>query len=219
MSYLEQLKSHTCPERQVPEVPKPSIGTFGTASTSHFEKKHSYLELLNTQQGKGIIERSTKTGGLKKILDGICQGLRIESKEVLKALTQEDVEDWDNGDISDSTLKTFVQSLIQHRDISKGKLPDHYTHHANCRHCGPIWLWFSGEVQGCPWCWNRLADKPIPRPCSVQCGNCISFERTKHPHLGHCAKGESAAIAGLWDTDRRYCVQYLPNPLNTICEY
>lgn len=37
------------------------------------------------------------------------------------------------------------------------------------------------------------------------CGGCIHFERIEHPHLGCCAIGEPEAIAGLWDTDQRYC--------------
>jgi len=99
---------------------------------------------------------------------------------------------------------------MQRRERDQGKHPAHYTEQATCKHCGPIWLWFSGEVLGCPWCWNRAANKPIPRPCSVHCGDCIHFERIDHPHLGHCAKGKPEAIAGLWDTDRRYCECFLP---------
>ncbi len=49
----------------------------------------------------------------------------------------------------------------------------------------------------------------------VICGDCIHFERIDHPHLGHCAKGEPEAIAGLWDTDRRYCERFLPRPQQT----
>jgi len=41
------------------------------------------------------------------------------------------------------------------------------------------------------------------------CGDCIHFERIDHPNLGHCAKGEPEAIAGLWDSDRRFCDQFL----------
>lgn len=51
------------------------------------------------------------------------------------------------------------------------------------------------------------------------CGECVHFERItepfRHPHLGHCAKGEPEAIAGLWDTDRRYCERFLPRPQQT----
>ena len=43
----------------------------------------------------------------------------------------------------------------------------------------------------------------------ITCGECLHFERIDHPHLGHCAKGEPEAIAGLWDSDRRYCDKFL----------
>lgn len=37
------------------------------------------------------------------------------------------------------------------------------------------------------------------------CGQCPDFRRIDHPHLGHCKKGQPEPIAGIWDTDRRYC--------------
>lgn len=44
----------------------------------------------------------------------------------------------------------------------------------------------------------------------VTCSGCGYFERINHHHLGHCSKGEPEAIAGLWDSDQRYCEQYQP---------
>lgn len=145
---------------------------------------------------------------LLEALADACQGLDINPAEVKQALAPEDIDDWCEGTISADTLAAFARSLVQRQKMDQGKHPEHYTEQATCKHCGPIWLWFSGEVLGCPWCWNRVADKPIPRPCSVYCGNCIHFERIHHPHLGHCAKGEPEAIAGLWDTDQRYCERF-----------
>lgn len=63
----------------------------------------------------------------------------------------------------------------------------------------------------------------VPEPVTLNhlntCGECVHFERItepfRHPHLGHCAKGEPEAIAGLWDTDRRYCERFLPKPEQT----
>ncbi|MCP5137866.1 MAG: hypothetical protein H6981_13830 [Gammaproteobacteria bacterium] len=59
----------------------------------------------------------------------------------------------------------------------------------------------------------------VPEPVTLNhpntCGDCSHFERIDHPHLGHCAKGEPEAIAGLWDTDRRYCEHFLPKPQQT----
>jgi|GEM_PF-6774575 len=56
--------------------------------------------------------------------------------------------------------------------------------------------------------------KEVPEPVTVNhpmtCGDCIHFERIDHPHLGHCAKGEPEAIAGLWDDDNRLCNHFSP---------
>lgn len=149
---------------------------------------------------------------LMENLADACQGLDITPAEVKDALSPEDIEEWRNGAISADTLTAFARSLVQRQQMQLGKRPTNYTKHATCRYCGPIWLWISMVVLGCPWCWNRAADKPIPRPCSIRCNDCIHFERTSHPNLGHCAKGELEAIAGLWDTDQRYCKRFLPNP-------
>jgi hypothetical protein len=48
---------------------------------------------------------------------------------------------------------------------------------------------------------------PIKR---ITCGNCTHFERINHQNLGHCAKGEREAIAGLWDTSNRSCKSHIP---------
>lgn len=149
---------------------------------------------------------------IEQALHLACIGLPIEPDEVRSLLSPEDIEDWHRGVIDTDTLTTFAQSQMQHRDMYQGRRPIHYVEHATCKQCGPIWLWFSGEVEGCPWCWNRVADRPIPRPQSVCCADCTHFNRIDHPNLGHCAKGEPEAIAGLWDTGRRHCTWYLPTP-------
>lgn len=43
------------------------------------------------------------------------------------------------------------------------------------------------------------------------CGACKNFQRINHPNLGHCAKGEPEAPAGLWATDRRWCTLFSPD--------
>ncbi|MET0005347.1 MAG: hypothetical protein ABW087_17190 [Candidatus Thiodiazotropha sp.] len=49
----------------------------------------------------------------------------------------------------------------------------------------------------------------------ITCNHCIYFDRSHHPHLGYCTKDESAAIAGFWDTDMRYCEHFSHIPGNT----
>ena len=156
---------------------------------------------------------------LLEALADACKGLDITPTEVKEALVPEDIDDWRKGAISADFLVAFARALAQRRMMDQGKRPDHYTKQATCKHCGPIWLWFSGEVLACPWCWNQAADRPIPRPHPVRCGDCAHFARTGHPHLGHCSKGEPEAVAGLWDTDRRNCQRFLPIPRQTNNEH
>ena len=149
---------------------------------------------------------------LLEILATACQGLDISPIDVFNALAGEDIQAWRDGEIGETAFAAFAGLLIEQRHIQNGRRPPHFTNQAVCQHCGPIWPWFSGEVSGCPWCRNRTKGVAIPRPCSVHCGECSQFERIEHPHLGHCAKGEPEPLAGLWDSDHRYCVQFLPKP-------
>lgn len=49
---------------------------------------------------------------------------------------------------------------------------------------------------------------PVAPDHRAKCGECQHFRRIDHPNLGHCASGEPEAIAGLWDTDRRWCESF-----------
>jgi hypothetical protein len=89
---------------------------------------------------------------------------RLRGRLLEGALAPDDIEDWHKGDISTETLAAFARSLVQRREMEQGNVPANYTERATCKHCGPIWLWFAGDVLGCPWCWNRAAGRPIPRP-------------------------------------------------------
>ena len=192
--------------------------TLGVAPSSSYPYTH------NSQNAQNPIESSNcadiadsayrdpeqENSRLLEALAGACCGLSVNPVEVRSVLAPKDIEDWQNGDVSDETLATFAASVVQRREMERGIRPAGYTEHATCRQCGPIWLWTPGEVLGCPWCWNRTAGKPIPRPTSVRCGDCIQFERYDHPNLGHCAKGEPENLAGLWDSDLRTCRYWTP---------
>ena len=47
---------------------------------------------------------------------------------------------------------------------ARGEIPAHYTSTTTCKHCGPVPIWDGcpPEVQGCPWCFNRIEGLPIP---------------------------------------------------------
>ena len=58
---------------------------------------------------------------------------------------------------------------------------------------------------------------PMPTPkrraSQIRCEACRHFQRLPHhAHLGHCAQGEPEPMAGLWDTDSRYCSPFALSP-------
>ena len=69
-----------------------------------------------------------------------------------------------------------------------------------CRACADTRAWCLDQARQVP---------PAPEPdYSATCGSCRHFHRTNHQHFGHCSRGEPEAIVGLYDTDRRWCMEY-----------
>ena len=149
---------------------------------------------------------------LMEMLSEVCVGLTITPSDLKAALDDDALSGFANGDISNDVIKVFAKSLIQRHKMDKGVRPHNYNIVAKCKGCGPVWLWISGNVEGCPWCFNRATDKPIPRPHEIRCGDCLNFKRIPHPHLGHCTKGKPESIAGRWDDDEHMCDRFYPIP-------
>lgn len=178
-------------------------------------RKHKAAILAALRSDSATVQggrTSFPPSALAKLLNGICEGLPIIPTEIMDAMSPEDIKDWQAGHIPSEALVAFANSLATSQAIDQGQRPRHYTQQATCTHCGPIWLWIGGKVQGCPWCRNRLSEKPIPRPRPVQCIGCQHFQRRDHPRLGHCLRGAQRDIGGLWDADRRACEYWLPKP-------
>ena len=137
-------------------------------------------------------------------------GLTLEELEEVAG------EDWPEVRDDTDVLEALAHAVVTRRQREQGERPPHWTETCECAGCGPVFLWAGSptRVLGCPWCFNRVEERPIPRPVAVTCGTCQHFERIDHPHLGHCAKGEPEAIAGLWDTDRRGCARWSPSQQN-----
>ena len=97
----------------------------------------------------------------------ITSGLPITTQDELSKLAPTDIQyikDWHKSNLSTEPLTGLARSLAQRKEMNQGNVPSHYTNQAICNQCGPVWLWFSGEVSGCPWCWNRVAGRATPRP-------------------------------------------------------
>ena len=166
-------------------------------------------EPLEGNENKASSPGSLGSPGISSLLDNAIfttiSDLPITADEIQTALDKDDIENWNNSKTSTISLVNKAIIALARSEINQGNIPAYFTKRAVCALCGPVWLWFEGNVAGCPWCVNRINDLPIPRPRAVCCADCFHFNRIDHPHLGHCAKGEPEAISGLWDTDRRYC--------------
>lgn len=150
---------------------------------------------------------------LLETLAKACESHDLLPIEARQAMSSCDAAAYDRGELGEEMLSGFVKALVQRRAMDTGVCPDSYSERADCAGCGPVWLWRPGNVIGCPWCKNRLRGAPIPRPISVECGACRNFLRTDHKFLGHCVVGEPEAPAGLVDSDKRFCVKFLPNQM------
>jgi len=83
----------------------------------------------------------------------------------LKELQERAEEDWEEISADSTKLKAFA-ALVMITDMRhRGIVPDHYTATTHCKHCGPVPI-FEGcwpESDGCPWCFNRIMEFPMPQ--------------------------------------------------------
>lgn len=109
-----------------------------------------------------------------------AQGVRLLSairSEGLpgELLGRDDADPETLAGMSADGLAAYARAMHATAEREAGRVPDGYTVAAQCDGCGPVWLFPGAErVKACPWCWNRRAKKPIPRP-PVTCGTCVHF--------------------------------------------
>ena len=75
-------------------------------------------------------------------------------------------DDWLEVANDPDQLRCFADMLAISEMRERGIVPDHYMGTTECRYCGPVPI-FTGcppNVNGCPWCFNRLARTSVPQP-------------------------------------------------------
>lgn len=97
-------------------------------------------------------------------LTDACKIVELSPLQLHQALSPEDVDDWIAGRFDDAALAALAMIVSENRQIDQGIVPEAFTQIAVCEGCGPVWLRVAGHVHGCPWCWNRAAGRPVPRP-------------------------------------------------------
>lgn len=81
-------------------------------------------------------------------------------------LEDEAGEDWAWIRADSEALASLKYAVRTKRMREHGMVPPDYTASTICRSCGPVPI-FQGspaQVDGCPWCLNRVSGKLIPRP-------------------------------------------------------
>lgn len=72
------------------------------------------------------------------------------------------------ANLTDATCLAYARALLDTAHRKDGYQPHGWGQASTCLRCGPVWLWCGApaRVLACPWCWNRTAGFPIPRPPS-----------------------------------------------------
>ncbi len=74
--------------------------------------------------------------------------------------------DWPEIENDPATLEALARSIQTRRMRERSEVPPHYTATTICVHCGPVPIFpdVAERVEGCPWCFNRVAGLPVPKP-------------------------------------------------------
>ncbi len=93
-------------------------------------------------------------------VDALSRQLRRSRDELLRAAG----DDWPELLTDPAKLIAFADLLAISQIRESGGIPDTYTGKTTCQNCGevPIWQGCPPQVNGCPWCLNRLAGLPMP---------------------------------------------------------
>ena len=105
-----------------------------------------------TDKRASVSSVSDRSGGLKT-------QIAVDDAVLRAALG----DDWDVNDLAQLKAYYRLQMITEMRE--RGIVPDHYIAKTVCKHCGPVPI-FQGspsKVDGCPWCFNRLAGFPMPK--------------------------------------------------------
>ena len=101
------------------------------------------------------------------LTERLVSRLRKEKPALLRSLSElrkKAGEDWQEIADDPDKLKVFTELLMIVEMREKGVAPDHYTRETCCKRCGtvPIFEGCPSQVDGCPWCFNRIKRLPIP---------------------------------------------------------
>lgn len=127
---------------------------------------------ISTREGQLILNAPKEV-----LTDEFLERAKQHKKQIITHITKDTVngislselkevagKDWPDIEHDQKMIETLAASISVRHMRERGEIPPDYIHKAVCDGCGPVWLFVSGHVQGCPWCFNRVTGLPIPRP-------------------------------------------------------
>lgn len=118
-----------------------------------------------------------KLAAPKPLPDALMAELRLYKPDLLTyltaqrhGLTVDDLRaaagnDWPEVQADPALLEALAHAVSVRRMRERGEVPPSYTAVTDCAGCGPVPI-FEGapdRVMGCPWCFGRVAGRPVPR--------------------------------------------------------
>ena len=114
-----------------------------------------------------LLQTLSKWANLEPAAAEACTSLSgyIATADLLARLAPEDRDDLEAmpTDQAVGFLRAFATACVWTDMRRQGIAPPGWDKPATCKLCGPVLLWTSIDVSGCPWCWNRLHGVKIPR--------------------------------------------------------
>ena len=142
-------------------VTRETYGTSGTSSDRDFPEFGIWRDRLRVFQGITPNPEKAFTKEVPEVTKAVATcGL---TQDELKAVAG---EEWPKIENDNPTLEALAQAIQTRRMREHGEVPPHYTEVTVCAHCGPVPI-FPGvgeQVEGCPWCFNRVRGLSVPRP-------------------------------------------------------
>jgi hypothetical protein len=139
------------------------------------------LDIMHTIQTAGISLRAEQGKIVARPASRLTPALRQEivahKNDLLAALIADRYglavvelrelagKDWPELEANPELLECFADMVSIRKMREKGIVPPTYTAVTVCAGCGPVPI-FPGvakKVEGCPWCLNRAAGRPVPR--------------------------------------------------------
>ena len=115
-----------------------------------------------------LLQTLSKRANLEPAAAEACVSLKgyITPAALLSKLAPEDLADLEAmpTGLAVGFLRALATACVWTDMRRQGIAPLGWDQPATCKLCGPVLLWASMDVAGCPWCWNRRLGVRIPRP-------------------------------------------------------